>query len=49
MGLKEPAPPLHTPVVVGPLTIPDKAVAGLLAQENKAAPASTVGAAVKVM
>jgi len=45
--LNDPFAPLQIPVVVGPLTIPDKEIAALFLQTFKFSPAFTVGALVK--
>jgi len=48
-GLKDPAAPLQIPVVVGPVTKPDKDMAALFLQTVKLKPASTAGALVKLI
>jgi hypothetical protein len=43
LGLKEPEPPVQSPVVVGPVTTPESAFATLFLQAVKSIPAFAVG------
>ena len=47
LGLKTPAPPLHVPDEVGPVTEPANRVLLAFLQENKSIPAFTTGDGVK--